>query len=219
MYDKITEKLFVNRKDAGQKLAKQLEHYRDTDALVLGIPRGGVEVAYYVARHLKAELSVIISKKIPLPGQPEYGVGSICEEGTVFLDRRSPLSESELKPEIEQLNQEIRRRVLLYREGRKLPQMKGRSVILIDDGIATGVTLVAAILFCKRHNAKKVIVASPVSGKTYAEELNHADEIVVLNKPELFYGVGQVYEEFSQLGDAEVISYLKQNGYTNQNGE
>lgn len=204
----IHDTLFKDRQDAAKQLALSLENYKDKNALVLGIPRGGVEIGYYVARELNAELSVIITKKIPHPKHPEYGIGSICEEGTVYLDQETIIPENILSPIIKGLKEEIKRRILIYRNGQPLPEMKDRVVIIVDDGIATGVTLVAAILLCKKHKPAKIIVAVPVSGSHFVPEISKVDELVILYQPSYFAGVGQAYEDFSQLTDEQVLSFL-----------
>lgn len=213
----INNTLFKDRKDAAQQLALNLKDYKDKNALVLGIPRGGVEIGYYIARELNAELSVIITKKIPHPQHPEYGVGAICEEGTIYMGQETVIPENILCPIITGLKEEIKRRVLLYRDGYALPEMKDRVVILVDDGIATGVTLVAAMLLCKKHKPAKLVVAVPVSGTNFVSQIKKADELVILYQPSYFIGVGQAYDDFSQLTDEQVLSFLKKDKLTGQN--
>jgi putative phosphoribosyl transferase len=213
----MNDSLFKDREDAGKQLALSLEEYKDKNALVLGIPRGGVEVGYYIAKELNAELSVIITKKIPHPQHPEFGIGSICEEGTVYMDQETVIPENILLPIIKGLKDEINRRILAYRDGKPIPEMKDRVVIIVDDGIATGVTLVAAILLCKKHKPAKIVVAVPVSGKNFAPEIKRADELVILYQPSYFVGVGQAYEDFSQLTDEQVLSFLKKDKLASHN--
>jgi putative phosphoribosyl transferase len=211
----IHDSLFKDRKDAAKQLALSLQNYKNKNALVLGIPRGGVEVGYYVAEELNAELSVIITKKIPHPQHPEYGIGSICEEGTVYLSQETVIPENILLPIISGLKEEIKRRIQTYRNGKPLPEMKDRVVIIVDDGIATGVTLVAAILLCKKHKPSKIIVAVPVSGSNYIPEIKKADELIILHQPSYYVGVGQAYEDFSQLTDEQVLSFLEKDKLAN----
>jgi len=210
----LEETLFRDRKDAAQQLALSLMEYKGKNALVLGIPRGGVEIGYYIAKELEAELSVIITKKIPHPQHPEYGIGAICEEGTIYMNQETVVPENILSPIIKGLKEEIRRRVLLYRDGDPIPEMKDRVVILVDDGIATGVTLIAAMLLCKKHKPAKIVVAVPVSGTSFIPEIKKADELVILYQPSYFLGVGQAYGDFSQLTDEQVLSFLNQDRYT-----
>lgn len=202
---------FKNRQDAGEQLGLFLEpKYKDKNPLVIGIPRGGVEVAYYVAQRLHAELSLIITKKLPFPSQKELGFGAVAEEHIVYV---SPMGKERLTPEvinqiIEDQVQEINRRIEVYRQGKPLPDMKGRTVILVDDGIATGVTLVPVVMLCRKKEAGKIIIAAPVSGTRYDKHLDEADAIEVLVQPHSFYAVGQVYERFGDMTDKEMQEIL-----------
>lgn len=204
-------KVFSDRKEAGIELGKLLEgNYKGKNALVIGIPRGGVEVAYEVARILQAELSVVITKKLPHPDQPELAIGAAAEDGSVYL---SALGKAQHQSVIEEIINEQRReiesRIRRFRHGSDLPVMEGRIVILVDDGIATGATLVPAIKLCRNRNAAKIVVAAPVSGQSLIREISQlADEIVVVTQPEDFYAVGQVYDDFHGLSDEEVMSLL-----------
>jgi predicted phosphoribosyltransferase len=204
-------KSFRNRKDAGTRLGDFLEsRYQALNPLVIGIPRGGVEVAYYVAQKLRAELSLIVSKKLPYPGQPEYGFGAVSEEDCVYVseERSERLSPSTIAQLIEEQQKEVKARVLKYRSGQALPNMKDRTVIVVDDGIATGVTLVPVVELCRKKGAAKVIIAAPVSGLNYDKHLEEADAIEVLVQPRSFYAVGQVYEEFGDFEDQQLVELL-----------
>ncbi|HEY0897147.1 MAG TPA: phosphoribosyltransferase family protein [Sphingobacteriaceae bacterium] len=212
MWGRQTEVLFKDREDAGRQLAGYLEPlYKDDDPLILGIPRGGVEVAYYVAKQLGAELSVLISKKLPLPSRKEFGIGAIAEEHSVYVSPEGHhlLSSEALQEVIEIQMEEVNRRIQKYRHGSPLPEMTGRTVILVDDGIATGVTLVPALWLCRNKHAARVIIAAPVSGVTYDQNLKKADEIEVLHQPRPFYAVGQVYDVFGDFDDEEMMALLK----------
>jgi putative phosphoribosyl transferase len=212
----VSGTLFKDRQDAAQQLAARLKKYKGQNTLVLGIPRGGVEVGYYIAKELEAELSVVISKKIPHPLHPEFAIGAICEEGTVYINDEWKVSEKWLATTGQQLKQEIQRRVQLYRGGNPLPYMKDRVVILVDDGIATGATLASAMLLCVKHEASRIVVAVPVSGGNFVEEIYTADELVILHQPGSFLGVGSTYDDFSQLTDEEVLSFLKMSAEKNE---
>lgn len=204
-------KSFKNRKDAGIKLGDFIKsRYQALNPLIIGIPRGGVEVAYYVAQKLRAELSVIVSKKLPYPGQSEYGFGAVSEEDSFYVskERSEKLSENTINQLIEEQRKEVKARVLKYRSGQALPNMYDRTVILVDDGIATGVTLVPVVELCRKKGASKVIIAVPVSGLNYDSHLDEADEIEVLVQPKSFYAVGQVYEEFGDFGDQQLVELL-----------
>jgi putative phosphoribosyl transferase len=203
-------KPFRNRKDAGEKLGSLLDKFKGSNALVLGIPRGGVEVAYYIAQYIQAELSVIISKKLSHPKQEEFGFGAVSEENELYLPNENFGFSREVTDEIiEDRKREINRRIQEFRQGEPLPEMRGRTVLLIDDGIATGVTLVPAIRVCRKHKASRIVVASPVSGKTYDRHLKEADELYIYVQPEGFFSVIQVYDDFMQLTDEEVQFFLK----------
>lgn len=204
--------VFKNREEAGTLLGKHLsQKYHWPHCLVIGIPRGGVETAYYVAKALNAELSLIVSKKLPFPGHPEYGFGAIAEEDIVYLNDTSSklLSSQVIEDIVDKQKTEIKRRVELYRDGEPLPDLRGKPVVLVDDGIATGVTLVPVVQLCRKKHAEQVIVAAPVSGDTYDPHLMEADAIEVLVQPEGFHAVGQVYKDFSEFSDQQLLEILK----------
>lgn len=203
--------MFADRKDAAIQLAQALEKYKGKNALVLGIPRGGAETAYYVAQYLQAEFSLLISRKLGHPMNPEYAIGAIAEDGSIYI---SPYAQGDVSDETihvieEEQKKEIERRIKKLRKGKPLPELKGRTVILADDGIATGATVFAAIEMCKKRHAGKIVVAAPVSGPDVEEQFrNKADEVVILEKPEFYHAVSQVYEKFDQLSDEEAIEFL-----------
>jgi putative phosphoribosyl transferase len=205
------DRIFVDRRDAGFEVGKLLEaKYKDKNALVLGIPRGGVVVAYEVAKILNAEMSVVITKKLPHPLQEELAVGASAEDGSVFLTSlASGLNPDTVRQIVKEQSKEIESRIQRFRKGKPLPEIRNRISIIVDDGIATGSTIVPAIKLCKAQKAAKVVVASPVSGERYVSEINSlADEVVIAGQPENFYAVGQVYEDFHHLSDEEVIGLL-----------
>ena len=204
--------LFQDRADAGRQLAEALARYRDQDALVLAIPRGGVEIGYHVALGLQADLSIIISRKLPFPDNPEAGFGAVAEDGSLYLDREAAgwLPEDTVQKIVRDQEKEIRRRVSALRGGRPLPVISGRTVILVDDGIAMGSTMRASISLCRHQKAGRIVVASPVSGSATAREFEDlADEVVVLTTPPLFRAVAQVYKKWYDVSDEEVIVILK----------
>jgi putative phosphoribosyl transferase len=205
-------RIFKNRKDAGIELGKILEgKYKNKEPLVLAIPRGGVVVAYEVSKILNAELSVVITKKLPHPLQEELAVGAAAEDGSFYLTSLGKTMERKtLESILVAQEKEIQSRIQRFRKGNPLPEMKNRIVILTDDGIATGSTIVPAIQLCKKRNAAMVIVAAPVSGEKYVSEIDElADEVVIAEQPETFLAVGQVYEDFHHLSDEEVIELLE----------
>ncbi len=176
--------MFEDRKDAGEKLAKALKKYKGKGVLVLGIPKGGVEVGYEVAKFLGADFSMIVSRKLPFPGNPEFGFGAISEDGSTFIlnGYEQQLPRELVKDIIQKQELEIKRRISVLRNGKPLPEIKDRIVILIDDGIAMGSTMRAAVYLCKNKQAKKIIVASPVSGENIEKELSGlVDEVVIFD--------------------------------------
>lgn len=207
------EVLFKDRRDAGIKLGLFLKaKYKDQNPLIIGIPRGGVEVAYYVARELQADLTLLVSKKLPLPSRKEYGIGAIAEEHTVYVspEGKNLVSSQALMEIIDEQMEEVVRRIEKYRHGKALPDILERTVILVDDGIATGVTLVPALELCRKKGAAKVIIAAPVSGTTYNSNLKSADAIEILEQPSPFYAVGQVYDVFGDFHDEQMLALLDQ---------
>jgi putative phosphoribosyl transferase len=180
-------RLFADRTEAGIELGKRLANeYKDKQAIVLGIPRGGVQVAFEVAKILNGSLSVIITKKLPHPLHEELAVGAVAEDGAIYLSSLGKaLTESTVKRTVRAQRKEINSRIQRFRQNKPLPDMEGRIVIIVDDGIATGSTVVPAIKLCKNKNPAKVVVASPVSGEKYVSEITSlADEVVILEHPE-----------------------------------
>jgi len=204
--------LFRHRTDAGQQLARALSQYRDKNPLVLAIPKGGIAVAREVARFLEAPMSVVITRKLPFPDNPESGFGAIAEDGSVFLH---PMAEFRvprrtIESIIREQEREIERRVRVLRKGTPLPGIEGRTVILVDDGIAMGSTMRASIKLCRKLRAQAVIVAAPVSGRETAEDMRKfADGVVILEKPVSFRAVAQVYQHWYDVSDQEAVELLE----------
>jgi putative phosphoribosyl transferase len=204
--------MFADRKDAGQKLARALEKYKADRPLVLAIPKGGVEVGYEVAKYLGCEFSILVARKLPFPDNPEAGFGAVAEDGSTFINDYAArrLSAGTIDRILKEQRREIKRRINILRKGKPLPQIANRTVILIDDGIAMGSTMRAAITLCKNKNAKKVVVASPVAGPdTVAELSGLVDDVVVLEKPAFFRAVAQAYANWYDVPDQEVIRILQ----------
>jgi putative phosphoribosyl transferase len=204
--------MFADRKDAGQKLARAVEQYRADRPLVLAIPKGGVEVGYEVAKHLGCEFSILIARKLPFPDNPEAGFGAVAEDGSTFINDYAAraLSQHTIDRILKQQRREIKRRIAALRKGQPLPQISDRTVILIDDGIAMGSTMRAGISLCRNKKAKKIVVASPVAGPaTVAELAKIVDDVVVLEKPAFFRAVAQVYANWYDVCDEEVIRILQ----------
>jgi len=203
--------MFKDRADAGRHLAEALEIYKDQTPLILAIVRGGVEVGYEVAKHIHADFSILVSRKLPFPDNPEAGFGAIAEDGSRYINRDASawLSGAMIREVTEQQTAELRRRVEVLRGGQPLPTIEGRTVILIDDGIAMGSTMRASITLCRNKKARRIIVAAPVAGLETAKQVaRFADEIVVLACPQNFYAVAQAYENWYDVGDDEVIRIL-----------
>ncbi len=207
--------MFTDRKDAGRKLAQALAKYKSELPVVLALPRGGVPVGYEVARTLEAPLDIIVTRKLGAPGQPELGLGAIVDgdhpESVLNEDlvRLLDVSDRFLHAEIESELREIRRRQKTYRKGRPATRLTGRTVIIVDDGIATGGSIRAAIRGVRRLARKEIVLAVPVAPAETIKELRFlADEVVCLTTPHYFSAVGQFYENFDQTTDAEVIEIL-----------
>ena len=204
--------MFKDRRDAGVRLARALEEYRDQDVLVLAIPRGGVEVGYEVARYLDADFTIVITRKLPFPDNPEAGFGAIAEDGSrfIFRDAARSLPPPIVERIVEQQQGEIRGRIRVLRGGGPLPEIRNRIVILVDDGIAMGSTMRASIQLCKKQGAGKIVVATPVAGWWVAQEIDvMVDQIVVLTKPASFRAVAQVYQDWYDVPDAEVLEIME----------
>ena len=205
---------FVDRVDAGKRLAEALADFHGKNAVVLAIPRGGVVVGYEIAAALVLPLDVIVPHKLGAPDNPELAIGAVAEDGSMVLDDNlvayMGVSKGYIDEESERQRQEITRRMTLYREGGPAAEVKGKQVIIVDDGIATGSTVKAALKSVKSRGAKNVTVAVPVGPPNTIQELRSmADRVVCLYMPEDFQAIGQFYEDFSQTSDDEVIKLLK----------
>lgn len=202
--------VFENRTDAGQQLARALDHYADrADVLVLGLPRGGVPVAEQVADALDAELDVLIVRKLGYPGQEELAAGAIASGGIRVLNENIWLPEDVLGEITERELRELRRREQAYRGDRPYPSLEGRCIILIDDGLATGATMRAAVAAVRQRRPARVVVAVPVAPQETVRKLREeADEVICVETPASFFGIGQFYLDFSQTTDAVVRDIL-----------
>lgn len=204
--------MFYDRKDAAMQLAEALKNYKDKNAVVLGIPRGGAVTAYYVALYLNAEFSLLISRKLGHPLNPEFAVGAIAEDGTIHLNKYASeeVTQKDVDESILQQKKEIERRINILRKGEALPEIKNRIVIIVDDGIATGATILAAIKMCKKKEAAKIIVAAPISGKEIMKELKkEGDEVIILETPGFYHAVSQAYDNFQQITDEEALGLFE----------
>ena len=208
------ERAFPNRAEAGRLLAEKLENYVGrSDVVVLGLPRGGVPVAYEVAQRLGAPLDVFVVRKLGVPGFEELAAGAIASGGVRVLNedviRALPNADQLIESVTEKETVELERREQAYRDGRPAPELRNRVVILVDDGLATGATMRAAVAALRQRGVAKIVVAAPVGAPDTCRELEQeADEIICAIAPEFFQAVGQYYEDFSQTSDEEVRELL-----------
>ena len=206
--------IFDDRRQAGRILAKRLGRLTAEQPIVLGLPRGGVPVAYEVARALNVPLDVIIVRKLGVPFQPELGMGAIGEDGVRVLNddvvRAAHINETELGAVEKRERAEVDRRVERYRRGLPMADIRGRTVIVVDDGIATGGTARAALQVARAHGARKVVLAVPVAAPETVNSLRgDADEIVVIEQPPNLVAIGHWYRDFRQTSDSEVERLLE----------
>jgi putative phosphoribosyl transferase len=208
------ERTFPNRTEAGRLLAEKLVKYAGRpDVIVLGLPRGGVPVAYEVAKRLGVPLDVFIVRKLGVPGFEELAAGAIASGGVRVLNedvmRALPNADEVIESITAKETAELQRREQSYRDGRPAPELRDRIVILVDDGLATGATMRAAVKALRHRGAAKIVVAVPVGPPDTCHEIEQqADETVCLSMPEFFQAVGQYYEDFSQTSDDEVRELL-----------
>lgn len=207
---------FHNRTDAGQQLAKALAHYKEQpQTIVLALPRGGVPVAYEIAQTLRLPLDVMLVRKLGLPGHEELAMGAIASGNVQVLNedvvQGMNIPKSIIAKVAESEHAELERRNKAYRQGNPPPQISGKTVILVDDGCATGANMKAAVQAVTKQHADRIVVAVPVaSDSAYSMLQEMTDEVVCLDIPEPFFGVGRFYHDFSQTSDDEVKALLEQ---------
>lgn len=205
---------FQDRNDAGRRLAEALLEYRDKDPIVLGIPKGGVPVGFEVASRLGAPFDVIIPRKIPIPWNPEVGIGAITSDGTMVLNSRMieglGLQQDEIEQAAEEVRREVDRRTVEYRGDRPFPDVEGRPVILVDDGLASGYTMLAAIESIRKHKPSDIIVAVPVASigavRLVKPKVNVLVALIISER--LPFAVASFYMVWRDLTDEEVIGYI-----------
>lgn len=217
--------MFTDRKDAGLQLAEKLNHYKNRrGVLVLALPRGGAVTGFEIAHTIGATLDVLIVRKIGFPGQPELAIGALSETGAVALNEDvisyGGVSKKYIEDAIAVQKEEIARRIRLYRGGKRLGMLEGRMIILVDDGVATGATMKAAIITLREEKIERLVVAVPVSPRETADELKAmTDEFVCLYTPTDFMAVGNYYRDFSQVTDEEVAEILKESAALKEGDE
>jgi putative phosphoribosyl transferase len=206
--------IFADRADAGRQLADRLRKEQWIDPVVLGLARGGVPVAAEVAQELGTPLDVAVSRKIGAPGHPEFGVGAVTADGPPYFDQRTlrilGLQPRDLERTCERERQEARRRVRRYLNGRSPVRTQGRDVLIVDDGLATGVTAVAALRAVRQGRPRRLVFAAPVCAPDSAAALrDEADDVICVAEPARFGAVGLWYLDFGQISDKEVIALLQ----------
>lgn len=206
--------IFEDRNEAGRALARELSAFKQRDdVIVMGIPRGGVVVAYEIARLLDAPLDVYITRKIGAPHNPELAIGAVASDGTLILDhqlaKRLSVSQQYIDEESERQKREIQRRIAEYRGDLPLPELKGKVVILADDGVATGATTLATIKAIRTQRPAELVLAVPVGPRDTMKNLRkEVDQLFCLHTPEVFWAVGAFYNVFDQTSDEEVKTLL-----------
>ncbi len=209
--------VFPDRQDAGARLARELVSLAGERPVIVALPRGGVPVAFEIARTLGAPLDILAVRKLGAPGDPELGVGAVAEDGTGVLDAGSAamhgMTQSTLDATLALESRELRRRVEHYRDGRPSIPVQGRTVIVVDDGLATGLTDLAAVRALRKRGAHRIVVAVPVGSREAVSMLaEEADRVVCLEVPPRLFGVGMWYRDFAPVADEHVIALLAEAG-------
>ncbi len=209
------DKVFADRNDAGRRLAEELLPLAEENPVVVALPRGGVPVAGEIAAALGAPLEILAVRKLGAPGNPEYGVGAVAEDGSRVIDpeaiRQLGIEPERLDAIIAAETSELVRRVAAYRGDRPPLELTGRTVIVVDDGVATGVTDTAALRAVRRQEPERLVLAIPVCPPDSIEFLQaESDDVICLSTPARFFGVGQQYRDFSQVSDQQVVSILEE---------
>ncbi|QQG48158.1 MAG: phosphoribosyltransferase [archaeon] len=210
----MSKVLFKDRAEAGRRLAAALSEFKGQDVVVLAIPRGGVAVGSEVAGVLGAPLDVVVTRKIEAPGEPEYALGAVTQEGEVIMDRQAAESlgatKEYLDSQVRKKKAEVEERVRKFRGDRKFPVLEGKTVIIVDDGIATGSSVGAAVMSVKKRSPKMLVVAVPVAPPDAVETLSEdVDRVVCLERPTEFLSIGEFFGNFDQVEDEDVKRILE----------
>jgi putative phosphoribosyl transferase len=206
---------FWDRKDAGKRLAEKLIAYSGNNTQILAIPRGGVPVALEVAKKLNATLDVVVVRKIPIPWEPEAGYGAVTDDGTVVLNeplvQRLQLTQSQIQEDVNKVKAELDRRSAAYRGSKPFPSLKDKTVILVDDGLASGFTMVAAVKSARQHGARKLVVAVPAASIGAFKQLKPLtdDLVCLIISDATWFAVASFYQQWSDLTDDEIIKLLE----------
>jgi len=199
---------FRDRSEAGKLLATRLKQYRGQPGVVLAVPRGGVPVAYEVARELELPLEIVLTKKIGHPLNKEYAIGAASLQDH-FVIPHDQVSDEYIREEVSRIRRKLREMYAKFMGDREPEPIAGKTVIVIDDGIATGNTLLGTVQVLKKSGPSKIVIAVPVASAQALEKLEEVvDEVVAIHVPEVFYGVGAFYDDFTQVSDEEVMDYL-----------
>ncbi len=215
--------LFRNREEAGRRLAAALMQFKGKDVVVLGIPRGGVVVANEVAKALGAPLDVVVTRKIEAPGEPEYALGAVTQEGDVIMDRQAAealgASPAYLDDQVRKKKAEVKERMEKLRGDAPYPQLNGKVVVIVDDGIATGSSVGAAVMSVRKRKPKEVVVAVPVAPADTVQMLSEdGTKVVCLETPGPFLAIGEFYGDFGQVEDLEVRRILDEHSKATRRG-
>lgn len=201
--------LFQDRFEAGRQLAEELMHLKESNAVVLAVPRGGLQVGYELATRLQIPLDVVLSKKIGYPGNPEYAIGAVSLEGRI-LNPEVEVPAHFIEDETWRIRRLLREKLQRYHQGFSPPELEDRTVILVDDGIATGQTMLLTVDLVKQSRPARVILAVPVAPPGVVEKFrDRVDEVVCLETPADFFAIGQFYRSFEQVTDEEAIDLLQ----------
>ena len=209
----MSRSLFLDRAEAGRKLAAALTKFEGEDLVVLAIPRGGVVVADEVAKALGAPLDIVVTRKIEAPGEPEYALGAVTQEGDVIMDRQAAeslgASKEYLDSQVKKKREEVNERMKRFRGDAPYPDLEGKVVVIVDDGIATGSSVGAAVMSVKKRKPREIVVAVPVAPKDAVETLTgDGYRVVCLETPGPFLAIGEFYGVFDQVDDEEVKRIL-----------